>query len=305
MEIRSEYLWCNKFIIAAGKPLLYRNMYNAGVVYINDIVDNYGRFKNIKDVNNSFNVNLNIMQYNTLKDAVPASWRLLLKQSKPINVATEIKVKTKSIFKIFKTITNKEVYWEFINRISKRGTAMSKWEQRYDLIEFDWNEIFCNCYKVARETTLQSLQYQILHRFYPCNAILGIWYKDHSTLCEVCNVEDDLEHYFGNCTHTQIFWNSFNTWWYSVTSINLNISLFEVLFGVSNPFNEDLLDALNYCLLFAKMFISKQKKSKLDCFFYKYQVELKQRLEIEKTIYITNDKENIFDKRWKEIFEQM
>ena len=147
------------------------------------------------------------------------------------------------------------------------ATAIAKWEEIFEW-EKHWEEIFTNPYKVARETDIQSLQFQILHRYYPCNLTLGTWYKDHKTTCDFCDATDDLEHYFCLCHYTQIFWNQFNRWWSNTTSVHFKISVFEVIFGIANPFGDKLIDSLNYCILLAKMFISHQKKGGLDCFFY-------------------------------------
>ena len=280
-------------------------MFNAGILHINDILDDDGGFLKLEDINNVYNIALNIMQYNSIKDAIPVSWRLSLKRSHTIQVGHEIKAKINNKVKDVEDITNKDVYWELVNRIALKGTAMSKWEELYATIEFNWNELFGIPYIVARETTLQSLQYQILHRFYPCNAVLGKWYKDHTNLCENCNQEDNIEHYFYKCLLVQVFWNSFNNWWLGITNVNLNIQMFDILFGIANPFKHDILDSLNYCILFAKLFISKQKKGKQDCIFYKYKLELKERLNIERVILIEAGKEELFEKKWKSIFEAM
>ena len=58
-----------------------------------------------------------------------------------------------------------------------------------------------------------------------------------------------------------------------------------------NPFNDTMIDALNYCILLGKMFISTQKKANKDCSLYCYQVEIKQMLELERYICVEKAQE--------------
>jgi hypothetical protein len=81
--------------------------------------------------------------------------------------------------------------------------------------------------------------------------------------------------------------------------------VYDIVFGVMNPFNDTMIEALNYCILLGKMFISTQKKAKKDCFIYNYQIELKQRLELEKFICVEKAQEKKFTKRWSSIYENL
>ena len=180
--------------------------------------------------------------------------------------------------------------------------AVKKWEEYYDLWHFDWNEIFTIPYKTTQESHLHSLQFQILHRYYPCNKMLSIWYKDYSNLCETCQVEDTLEHYFFFCEKAHLFWSHFKHWWCSVTSVDLKLNMFYVIFGIINERDESLIHALNFCILFGKYFIANCKKSGELCCFFTYLRELKIRIEIENYIYSQNGKEARFIQIWSEIY---
>ena len=87
----------------------------------------------------------------------------------------------------------KDIYWEFIHKRSCKPAGAEKWEDIYYFIDFDWKYIYSLPYHVARETHLQSMQYQILNHFIPCKYALKVWNKD-SELCNVCNTSDTIEH---------------------------------------------------------------------------------------------------------------
>jgi hypothetical protein len=241
-----------------------------------------------------------------MKDAIPKNWRKILKGSAAVCICNELKVKLHHCEKNVSLITNKEVYWKFIFSITEKATAISNWEQIYPEVEFDWPHIFSIPYIAVRETNLRSLQYQILHRFFPCNYTLNKWYPEHDNVCNYCTELDTVEHYFYECTAVQYFWSSFYKWWYNVASINLNLNFLDIIFGVQNPFEYNIIDALNFCILFAKRFLYQQKKNdKKKCSFYAYQIDLKNRLEIEHLLSIEHGSEEHFNELWLSIYDQL
>ena len=46
---------------------------------------------------------------------------------------------------------------------------------------------------------LQSLQFKIIHRHFPCNYRLHLWNIVEDSKCTYCNVVDTLSHYFAEC----------------------------------------------------------------------------------------------------------
>ena len=77
----------------------------------------------------------------------------------------KIFIKLGNMFKEFFSISCKEFYNEFVVCKYERPTAMYTWEELYYYANFDWKMLFKIPYKVARETNLQSLQYQIFNRY--------------------------------------------------------------------------------------------------------------------------------------------
>ncbi len=85
------------------------------------------------------------------------------------------------------TITCREFYWEFVHQQRDRPTAIEKWEEIYYYVNFEWEYIFSLPYKVARATYLQSLQYQIINRYFPCASNVHKWYPDERSTCKYCD----------------------------------------------------------------------------------------------------------------------
>ena len=131
------------------------------------------------------------------------------------------------------------------------------------------------------------------------------WKCSDSNLCDLCQCVDDIEHYFYECGSVQLFWKYFFNWWCKTMSVNIKLSITDILFGIQNPNNLPLLDALNFCILFAKMFIYNQRKCDKELLFYSFQVELKNRLELEHCISMQQNSIVKLCTQWEEIYENL
>ena len=187
-----------------------------------------------------------------------------------------------------------DFYWHLVNKTYTTPTAIIKWEELYYYINFDWKNIFILPYQTTSETSLQSLQYKIINRYFPCKSFTGIWNEEHNDMCTTCNTTEDLEHYFFNCKSVETFWSHFVKWWYALTRCNFNLKALDIVLGVMNEFNDTMLKALNYCILFAKGYIVKCKENIVNCSFDIFRCKLKERLLIEEYIASINSTSNVF-----------
>ena len=309
-EVLKEKLWYNERILVGNKPVYNKIWQNTGINYLADIVDDQGYFLPIKDLEKKFKFHIKIMEYNSLRSAIPSTWKRMIRSSKtPCDLPKEETLKVKLCEKttnIEKT-SCKLFYWNLISKKGVRPSAFSKWEEQYFYINFDWDHIACIPYKTARETSLQSLQYKIIHRYFPCAKNVGTWYANESQLCNTCGEVDTLEHYFFTCTDMHYFWNSFMNWWKSASGSYFQLHALDVVLGIPNYKDNTQISILNYLILFAKMHISKCKQSSTNIFFYTYQVALKERLLLEKYILqlpgnTTGEKHS---KKWDKIINML
>ena len=302
-DVRREFIWLNKNIIVENKPLFIKRMYQNCICTINDILDNEGNFLPLEYLTLKFNVNISVMDYNSIKASIPLVWRKLVRSSSVIYVPEDLEVKIGNSWKPIEKLYCKELYWEYVNRIVEKPTAIHKWEESFYYINFDWKYTFTMPYVTCKETSLQSLQYKILHRFFPCNYIVHKWYPHHSALCSDCNLEDTIEHYFYECSIALKFWIQFYKWWKNVTLCNINLCLHDIIFGVFNPTNCLLIKSLNFCILLGKSFIYKKKKKSQEVTMYIYLIELKNRLQVENVIACQNGQEEHFNNQWLSILD--
>ena len=123
--------------------------------------------------------------------------------------------------------------------------------------------------------------------------------------CEVCNIVDSIEHYFYHCPDMLIFWTNLCRWINNVFNCSFKLGCLDVIFGVMDETNDDMLHVLNYCILFAKQFIYSLKSQLKPCTIESFIFKLKNRITIEKYIAELNGTLECFIKRWQQIDNRM
>ena len=104
-------------------------------------------------------------------------------------------------------------YLLFIKPLCKPPIAQEKWQEQFNIKPEDWLEIYVTPFKVIRDTDVQSLQYKIINRFFPCKYIVSKWYKNVEPICDYCEEVDTIQHYFYYCQEINKLWNSLQNWW--------------------------------------------------------------------------------------------
>ena len=188
-----------------------------------------------------------------------------------------------------------------LKKEQKNVTACSKWESLYPMHDFDWKEIFEMPYSVARETYLQSFHYKLINRYLACNVNLHKWNKAPNPHCHDCKKLDTLEHHLYECQKLQPFWNNLFTWLHDIYGLRINLSIFDILFGITNVNNDKLFDVFNYCILFAKDFIYNTKINRTEVLFREYVPKLLISLEAEQFLASSQNKLDDFYLKWNDI----
>ena len=222
-----------------------------------------------------------------------------MKNHKPCIDSDGLCIKMGTCRKQISQMRCKDFYVELISDIIKEPTAIAKWESLYGVQ--DWAEIFKLPFTVTFETDIQSLQYKIIHRFFPCNYTLSIWFRDISRECSSCLPEiesDTLEHYFIHCKQVVPFWKKFEEMWKSVYKIWFPLTDLDILFGIRNSMHIDNIDTLNCCILLSKMYIFKAKNSSVTISFQIFKSLLKEKLELLRYIDTQNARLDTFLDKW-------
>lgn len=79
-------------------------------------------------------------------------------------------------------------------------TAQTRWAR--DGLDFgsDWCQVYSLPFKVTESTKLQSLQFRILHRYFPTRRFLCIRKVIDDPFCENCGEIETITHLFMRCS---------------------------------------------------------------------------------------------------------
>ena len=93
----------------------------------------------------------------------------------------------------------------------KPPIALVTWDMFYEITKEEWQTIFRIPYILIRETKIQSLQFKILHRIFPCKTNLKRWKIYDIEECDECGGIEDLQYYFALCGEVRAFWFALST----------------------------------------------------------------------------------------------
>ena len=230
------------------------------------------------ELESTFSIVVDQMEYNSVVSAIRDRWRKLIKNQSVSFNDKKIYVHLNGVKKSVDKLKCREIYRFLISKIKKQPTAVKQWAEVYDISEHEWETIFSLPFKICIETDLQTFQYKIINRFFPCNYTLSIWYSEISNMCQYCCKEVyTLVHYFVYCADVVIFWRQFGKMWKRIFEFWFPLREVDIIFGVWSEIGDGNIDTLNYCILFAKFYIYQTKRNGDKIFFLKFLHMLKNR----------------------------
>jgi hypothetical protein len=124
---------------------------------------------------------------------------------------------------------------------------------------------------LSLENKLKIFKWKLLQFIIPTKSHLFKWKISTDSLCNVCKVEEDYDHFFMSCKYLDIFWNKINEMLKKVQFEN-NIKLQHLIFGYK-IFDKEYFH-LNYFLTILAFTIYK------SYYVFRVQVPLKYPCEI-------------------------
>lgn len=176
------------------------------------------------------------------------------------------------------------------------STAQRRWQEEGIDFGDNWQKVFSIPFDVTSSTRLQSLQYRILHRFFPTRRYLCIRTVVDDPYCDECGEEDTIQHYFMRCHAVQQFWDSL------VSLINrklparnrLELSFVNIIFGCPKASK-----IVNVIILLAKQCIVTQRARGCNVSLPAFMICFKKMFEMEKYNAHRNQRMEMFVERWK------
>ena len=194
-----EHIWHNPQITIDSKSFFFKSYYSVGFRFIDDLFNLDGTFISfyaLKDII----TDTHFLEYASLRTAI-------MDRLHTVNISTPELQKFKeygpiipnNILLLYKNCKGcKPMYNVLIEKKVDICTSIPKWRDKgYIFSQTDWNKIFELPFKSIKESKLQWLQFQILHRIIPTNDYLYKLKKVNSPLCTFCKTEiENTDHLF-------------------------------------------------------------------------------------------------------------
>ena len=276
--IHKNVLWNNKHILIQKKNIFFKDWYDKGVIFLSDLMNEEGKIISYETFREKYNIKCNQLKFMGLIDAIPRHLR------KCQTFDTNLKM-----FNIF-LLKSKIIYWKHIELIQKEASCIISWNQNCN-IKFtldEWKVIFYLPQTLTSHTKILEMQLKILHRVYATDSYVSNFDKSVNKTCIVCNVKNDIVHWFYECICLKPFLELFENWLTRYIEMNIKLDKKVMIFG----YIEEKNFLVNYCILYAKMFINKIRrgccaKIRLYFSFTSFLQVLKNAVCIEKEIAFT------------------
>ena len=308
-DIANEIIWNNENILVDNKPMHMPSWEQKGIYRLNDIMIG-NRLMTREELIEKYTVVCPTLLYNGLVSAIPHKWKNIIKEYNATfpnirNKDDKLYVILNKEKKTLDKLTHRDVYWSEIHNKSLRPTVFYKWESEFYFAEFDWKVLNIIPYECARETSLQSLQYTITNRFFPCNYQLHLWNIKMSNVCDYCENVDTVDHFFYYCEHVHLFWKYLKNWVHKSFKVVIGFKALDILLGLPNYNRDVYIDILNFVILYGKYYIKICRQNVKNIDLYRFLVMLKERMYVEKYIYHCQNKNDVFDKRWSILLNKL
>ena len=292
-------LWNNRFITSNNKPIYFKDMSEAGLNHIADIVTDGGKLQSFDKLGLP---DCKIFEWLILKHSIRKHWLEMvqiegLPQKKlyfPYLVIGQVNIKMNQL-------KHKLVYNYLIQ--SKREEPSGKVALE-NILQNELNlKAACKIlYTTTIESSLRSFQFKILHNILPTNYILHRWKLKNSPRCSNCFINNEtLDHLFCTCDKSITFYQNINLW---LSRYNLKLpdmSVHNILIGLSPSGIKNYL--VNHIIMLYKycVFQCRGNENNLNVqFFIKL---LKNKEMIEKNISQQNSRYSFLLRKWARLLD--
>ena len=157
----------NKNILSYQDELIEK-----GCKYIVNLIDDHTKsFYTFRRFRDTYNVNINYLDYMTLINQIPPEWKKIIR-TQNIGMNSSKLARHAYIQEINNHKKNTNLtYWWMIKKKYKVGNSKQKWEMTLNenIDEDTWKQYFSLAFKTTIDCKLRSLHFQILHRFLTVN----------------------------------------------------------------------------------------------------------------------------------------
>ena len=224
-ELLRNCIWYNSQV--SKNMIFFPDRYKKGIYLVDDITNSDGKLISIRDLNKKYNINVNILNYYTIKvkiELFTSKYRLfgsstLERPTYPFHLDALFKSKSgcKHYYNMFNNAEAQnenptcEIIWT--NIIEKENLDIT--------IKERWKRIYKICFYSVHDNNVIWFQYRILNNILGTKNYLKKVKINMNSACSFCKTHDEtLEHLFCKCREVIQLWNNIQQWINNKSSSN-------------------------------------------------------------------------------------
>ena len=226
-------LWYNSDLKIENKSVYYNNFACKGIYYVEDLLDEEGNFFSHEKFVEFYNVKVNFLRYLSLVNATKNYLGKMELDKSELSKLTGPKLpfcvrllnKKDSVCKVI----GKFFCWNDATPNSQNAFSENGFQITNDM----WKKYYTTPYKCTTDSSLQWLQYRILHRILATNSFLYKIKVTQSDRCTFCNLSrETIEHVLYECIFVEKFFLDVSAWLLSKKNLHITFSRKMIIFGV-------------------------------------------------------------------------
>ena len=296
-RVENQIIWYNSCILVGKKPVYWGDAHKRGLKYVHQLF-NQQVLKTDEQVLQEFGISK--MRYNSLKSALPASWKAFFQRNPkqaffpipPHNLDMAIQSPYKTTKMIYRYVSN--------DRIVLHNKYI-KWriELGYELTESlsEFTKYIREIYNITNITKYRSFQYRLITRGLVTKIQLSKWKITESDMCHFCDSQrETIPHLLYECSKVEELWET--TAEYIRTRFGVTEIHMDTQSVILNQIVPQARHVANFLCLVTKQYIYSQKCLNKDLSTHQLQAKFKHLERVEKYIAIKNGKITTHERKW-------
>ena len=298
-EVTAQVIWYNSHILIEGNPYMCKQLHDAGMVRMDDLIKDNGELMNAHELAVQYPTTVSWMEYQRLISTLPKSWIRIIQQKTEFST---LYVQPYQRLKRIKKPTS-HIYRELISRPSVYLDAFHRWSASEDFscLSNTFRKNFLDVNKLTVSTKLRDFQFRLLHKRIPSNKEFFRWKIKRQPKCYRCDELDCIEHLLYHCRVIEPIWFQlilFISYIFEGEKFTFNFT--EILL---NKVHHRVTHISNFFVLIMKQLIYRKKCLNEKISFYDFLKEVQRIYDIELNIARTKGKINYHFKKWTFIQE--
>ena len=249
-SILKSPLHYNRNIKVNNTHIFYRNWYDKGLKFVNDLIKENGKFYTLEEINTILGTSLNYLQYQGIIDSLKTYLRSI-----NINLTKKLECPfiPSHIQNLIKQKSGAQTMYNILNKNDEQPTGKKTWNEKFNFTDEEWKKIYNYPFCTIKYPAIQWFQLSINHNILVTNNLLVKMKLKDDTKCYFCHSQDEtITHLLWTCDMIQTFLSKLLQW---LRYHNIHCELTKELFIFGLDRTNVISKPLSIILLYAKYYI--------------------------------------------------